>query len=89
MPSASVPPRPDTRSIQAFVAEHATLTGPLEATALAGGLSPRRFIRVKLGNAESAVVMVVPPETPDEPSRSLTDANGRSSNCGRCSRASA
>jgi aminoglycoside/choline kinase family phosphotransferase len=65
MPLATESSIPDARSIEAFVAEHAQLSGPLSATALAGGLSPRSFIRVKLGNGESAVVMVVPPETPD------------------------
>jgi aminoglycoside/choline kinase family phosphotransferase len=65
MPPTTETSIPDLRSIEAFVAEHAQLAGPLEATPLAGGLSPRRFIRVKLAGGESAVVMVVPPETPD------------------------
>ena len=55
----------DARTIQAFIAEHTGSTEPIEARALTGGISPRSFLRVKLGEGKSAVVMVVPPETPD------------------------
>lgn len=65
MPPAAETSVPDARHLEAFVAEHAEPKRPFEASALTGGLSPRRFIRVKLANGESAVVMVVPPETPD------------------------
>ncbi len=39
--------------------------GPFALTELAGGASPRRFLRVELGPGQHAVLMVVPPETPD------------------------
>jgi aminoglycoside/choline kinase family phosphotransferase len=51
--------------VRAFVARALGTAEPVELVALTGGASPRRFLRVLRGASERAVVMVVPPETPD------------------------
>jgi aminoglycoside/choline kinase family phosphotransferase len=47
---------------------------PLELQRLTGGASPRRFLRVSLEDGSRAILMEVPPDTPD---RALAEARGR------------
>jgi aminoglycoside/choline kinase family phosphotransferase len=56
---------PAEGEIRAFVARALGTAEPAELVPLTGGASPRRFLRVLRGASERAVVMVVPPDTPD------------------------
>lgn len=64
-------PTPDPNAGQAdpalegFLSRALARPGPFVLTTLAGGASPRRFFRVELGDGARAVVMQVPPDTPD------------------------
>jgi len=63
------PPDPTTahvdRALEGFLAGALARPGPFVLTTLAGGASPRRFFRVELARGARAVVMQVPPDTPD------------------------
>jgi aminoglycoside/choline kinase family phosphotransferase len=50
---------------RAFLARTLGTAEPVELVPLTGGASPRRFLRVLRGASERAVVMIVPPDTPD------------------------
>jgi N-acetylmuramate 1-kinase len=52
-------------AVRAFLERALGSTGPVEVSPLTGGASPRRFLRVGTPGGRRAVVMVVPPETPD------------------------
>jgi aminoglycoside/choline kinase family phosphotransferase len=58
------PTTSETERLNAWLERVTRRAGPFELSPIRGGASPRRFQRVTLG-AERAVVMVVPPETPD------------------------
>lgn len=62
MPRA-VPPT-ETERVNAWLAEVTGRAGPFALSPMRGGASPRRFYRVEL-DGEHAVVMLVPPDTPD------------------------
>lgn len=64
MPSSDPESPADDATVRAFV-EHALGTSTFDLVPLTGGASPRRFLRLLRGASEPAVVMVVPPETPD------------------------
>lgn len=54
----------ETERVNAWLERVTGRAGPFGLTPIRGGASPRRFYRAVLG-AERAVVMLVPPETPD------------------------
>jgi N-acetylmuramate 1-kinase len=56
---------PTEAAVRAFVARALATTEPVTLEPLTGGASPRRFLRVLRGASERAVVMLVPPDTPD------------------------
>jgi len=60
------PPNPaQSEALHGFLSRVLARSGPFGLTVLAGGASPRRFFRVELAGGERAVVMQVPPDTPD------------------------
>jgi aminoglycoside/choline kinase family phosphotransferase len=67
-PMTPEPHDTETARASAWLAR-VTGRGPFELTAIRGGASPRRFYRVALGHTGqpggSAIVMLVPPNTPD------------------------
>jgi aminoglycoside/choline kinase family phosphotransferase len=63
------PPLPESPSseagLRAFLRRVLGPSERYELSPLTGGASPRRFLRVTRGPSEGAVLMLVPPETPD------------------------
>jgi aminoglycoside/choline kinase family phosphotransferase len=65
MPPPAAVPSPVDPAVERFLARALARSGPFELELLAGGASPRRFYRVALEGGERAVLMLVPPDTPD------------------------
>jgi aminoglycoside/choline kinase family phosphotransferase len=55
----------DPEQLTAWLAQVTGRKPPFPLSPIAGGASPRRFLRTELGAGERAIVMVVPPDTPD------------------------
>lgn len=51
--------------VRAFLGRALGTAGAYELLPLTGGASPRRFLRVSYGAGQRAVLMIVPPDTPD------------------------
>jgi aminoglycoside/choline kinase family phosphotransferase len=55
----------DREGLDRWLAQRLPGRGPFAVTLMAGGASPRRFCRVRLGDGETLVAMLVPEQTPD------------------------
>ena len=64
-PPAPSGPSPEPTRLTAWLARVTGHAGPFTLSQIAGGASPRRFFRTVLGESTRAVLMWVPPETPD------------------------
>jgi N-acetylmuramate 1-kinase len=64
MPTAPSPTALTAEELGAWLVRTTGERGPFALDPIAGGASPRRFLRVTLGERR-AIVMLVPPETPD------------------------
>jgi aminoglycoside/choline kinase family phosphotransferase len=63
-PTAPSPTGLSTEELTAWLTRVTGEPGPFALTAIAGGASPRRFLRVALGS-KRAILMLVPGDTPD------------------------